>query len=273
MAANLGYNEEMSAFSIPASEHSTTTMWGPDGEQAFVDNMFKNYAKEGAIFATVADSFDILNFVDRIAPKMKDRLIESGATWVIRPDSGDPVLTPINVVEKLAEHFGYEVNAKGFKVLNNVRVIQGDGINIDDVRDIVDIMIQKGWSIDNIAFGMGGGLLQKNNRDTQKFAMKCCAARIDGEWVDVYKDPKIYDPNTWGVINKQGDNGFKTSKKGRLELMYNSQTDTWETMPKSIANDYNGKFGWTKKLETVYENGRLVKDLTLAQVRANAGTF
>jgi nicotinamide phosphoribosyltransferase len=178
---------------------------------------------------------------------------------------------PIECVRRLAKHFGYTTNAKGYKVLNNVRVIQGDGIDIHDVEKIVEKMLAEKWSIDNIAFGMGGGLLQKNDRDTQKFAMKCCAARIGDEWVDVYKNPVIYNPETWEPLNPEtGDAGFKTSKKGRLELMYNTQTKDWKTMTIDAAEGMDQQFGWVKMLDTVYENGKMVKDLTLDQVRANA---
>ena len=46
-----------------------------------------------------------------------------------------------------------------------------------------------GWSANNIAFGSGGGLLQKMNRDTQKCAFKCSLATVDNKDIDVFKDP------------------------------------------------------------------------------------
>lgn len=265
MAANIGYNEQMSGFSIPATEHSTTTSYGRDGEEKIIERMFDRFAKPGALFATVADSYDILNFVERIAPKFRDRLRESGATWVIRPDSGDPVETPVQLVRKLAEIFGFTYNKKGFKVLDGVRVIQGDGIDIDDVRKIVDRLMEEGYSISNIAFGMGGGLLQKNNRDTLKFAMKACAIRRDGEWHSVYKAPTIYDPITWEIERTS----FKASKAGRLELMHNPTTNEYRTVP---IEDTYALFneGYARALETVFENGKLVRDMTFAEVRENA---
>jgi nicotinamide phosphoribosyltransferase len=266
LAANIGYNCEMSSFSIPASEHSTTTMHGREGEEQLITQMFDAYAKPGAIFATVIDSYDWVNWVRKIAPKFKDRLEESGATWVFRPDSGDPVQTPVQVVRELGKVFGYTVNKAGFKVLNNVRVIQGDGIDIEDVKAIVALMIRSRWSITNIAFGMGGGLLQKNNRDTQKFAMKCCAVQVGNEWVDVFKEPSVYDPKNWKL--DPDASSFKKSKKGRLELMYNTQTEAYRTVP---VEDANEKFGWVKALHTVYENGVMTKELTMDQVRRNAG--
>ena len=79
------------------------------------------------------------------------------------------------------------INGKGYRVLNHVRVIQGDGINPDTIRAILQRITGDGYAADNVAFGMGGALLQRLDRDTQKFALKCSAARVDGEWVDVYR--------------------------------------------------------------------------------------
>ena len=263
MAANIGYNEEMAGFSIPATEHSTTTSFGRDGEEDLVDRMFEKFAKPGAIFATVIDSYDPIHFVDTIAPKYKKRLRDSGATWVLRPDSGDPVVTPVEIVRRLARTYGFTYNSKGYKVLDNVRVIQGDGIDINDVRQIVALLLEENFSISNIAFGMGGGLLQKNNRDTQKFAMKACAVHVDGVWKDVYKDPTIYDAVTWEPLRSS----FKKSKAGRLELMYNGK-DFKTVRVEEVAAMMSA--GYTPMLETVYKDGVLVRDMTFAEVRSNA---
>lgn len=266
MAANIGYHENMAGYSIFATEHSTTTSFGPDGEIKFLEQVFDKVAKPGAIFATVADSYDIKNFVDNITPLFKERLRASGATWVIRPDSGDPVLTPVELVKRLARVFGFTYNGKGYKVLDGVRVIQGDGIDIEDVRKIVDLLLEDNWSISNIAFGMGGGLLQKNNRDTLKFAMKACARHTDGAWIDIYKDPTIYDATTWKPISSS----FKKSMAGRLELMYDADTNEYKTV--RIGEEARALYdlGYRPMLETVYDNGALVRDMTFAEVRKNA---
>jgi nicotinamide phosphoribosyltransferase len=116
---------------------------------------------------------------------------------------------------------------------------------------------------------MGGGLLQKNNRDTQKFAVKCCAVLDGDDWVEVFKAPAVYDPNTWEKDEQASS--FKASKKGRLELMYNTQTGAYETMTTEVAQEYVSKFGWEYALETVYENGEMVKETTMDEVRKNAG--
>ena len=41
--------------------------------------------------------------------------------------------------------------------------------------------MKEGWSSDNLAFGSGGALLQKLNRDTLKCAYKCSAVVINGK--------------------------------------------------------------------------------------------
>lgn len=265
MAANIGYHEKMSGYSIVATEHSTTTSHGRHGEEALVQRVFDRFAKPGAIFATVADSYDLLNFSDNIAPKFRKQLRASGATWVIRPDSGDPVETPVELVKRLAKVFGFTYNHKGYKVLDGVRVIQGDGIDINDVRKIVNRLDEEGYSISNIAFGMGGGLLQKNNRDTLKFAMKACAVHVDGVWHDVYKDPTIYDPKTWKPLHSS----FKKSKAGRLELVYNEELGDYKTVRLEEVADYESQ-GYKAQLELVYDSGKLIRDMTLAEVRENA---
>ena len=190
--------------SIPAAEHSTITSWGRENERKAFENMIDKFGS--GLVAVVSDSYDIWNAVDNIWGKeLKDRIIKMDGMLVIRPDSGDPEQVPVDVIAKLADAFGYTLNSKGYKVLNHVRVIQGDGINYDSINVIIGKVLELGFSISNIAFGMGGALLQGPNRDTMGFAMKASAAFIDGEWVEVFKDPVT-------------DSG-KRSKKGRLALV------------------------------------------------------
>ena len=201
LAARKYYDADMAGFSIPAMEHSTVTSWGRENEVESYRNMLSQYGKPGAILAAVSDSYDIYNAAGNIwGEELRQEVIDSGATVVIRPDSGDPVLVNRKLIQILGQKFGYTVNAKGFKVLNNVRIIQGDGITTLSIRSILGALTADGWSADNIAFGQGGALLQQLNRDTCRFAMKCSSICVNGEWRDVYKDPV-------------GDSG-KKSKRG-----------------------------------------------------------
>lgn len=246
LAAKEYYGAEMAGFSIPAMEHSTVTSWGREGEVEAYRNMLSQYGQAGKIFAAVSDSYDIYNAAENLwGGELRQQVIDSGATLVIRPDSGDPEQVIIRLLKILGEKFGYTENAKGYKVLNNVRLIQGDGVDELQVCSILRHMTVLGWSADNIAFGMGGALLQRIDRDTQKFALKCSSACIDGTWVDVQKDP-VTDPG-------------KRSKAGRVTLT--RENGEW----KSGVEDWH-----PSALETVFENGKLVKEYTFEEVRANS---
>lgn len=251
------YDAPMAGFSIPAMEHSTVTSWGKDREVDSYRNMLKQNAKPGGLVACVSDSYDIFNACKLWGTELKQDVLDSGATVVVRPDSGDPATVVLKCLQILDTYFGHEVNEKGYKVLNNVRVIQGDGITIDSIRDIIDTFIKEGFSADNVAFGQGGALLQIVNRDDQKFAMKCSAAFVDGKWVDVFKDP----------ITDQG----KQSKRGKLKL---SKRQTYFSGPgekyitvSSNDQEYSMYFDY---LEPVYLNGKLVRNMTFDNIRLNA---
>jgi len=162
------------------------------------------------------------------------------------------------LVQILGDKFGYTTNAKGFKVLNNVRLIQGDGVNEHTIRMILGDFMVYGWSADNIAFGMGGALLQQLDRDTQKFAMKCSNVTVNGEDRDVVKDP-ITDP---GKKSKAGRVNLWTSG-GEFESAVKAPR-RWTDKGISMIPD------WMDAMQEVYRDGKLVKAITFEQVRANA---
>ena len=261
LAARAFYHAPMAGFSIPAAEHSTITSWGREREVDAYRNMLTQFAKPGGIVAVVSDSYDIFHAIrEHWGKTLKDEVIASGATVVIRPDSGDPVAVVHECLELLDEAFGHTVNGKGFKVLNHVRVIQGDGINPTSIRAILERVTSAGYATDNVAFGMGGALLQQLNRDTQKFALKCSAARVDGHWIDVWKDP----------VTDKG----KQSKRGRMTLLRHREYGSFRTVPvppsaASLA-EVEKPAGFDDALETVWENGRLVRDWTFEEIRARA---
>jgi len=175
--ANKVYKCGMAAFSIPAAEHSTITAWGKENELEAYRNMLKQFAKPDSLVAVVSDSYDIYNAVENIwGEELRQEVIDSDATIVIRPDSGHPPEVVSKVVKILDKKFGSTENTRGYRVLDNVRVIQGDGVDLDMIHEIMDKLKNEGYSASNISFGMGGYLLQKLNRDTQKFAMKCSYA-------------------------------------------------------------------------------------------------
>jgi hypothetical protein len=94
---------------------------------------------------------------------------------VVRPDSGDPPVIVPQLLELLGKAFAEDVTttATGHKVLPPyIRMIQGDGISYESLGEILKAMALAGWAAENLAFGSGGALLQKLNRDTQKCARR-----------------------------------------------------------------------------------------------------
>ena len=244
------YGADMAGFSVPAMEHSTVTSWGRRGEVDSYRNMVKKNGKPGGIVSAVSDSYDIYQACRLWGTELKQDVLDSGATLVVRPDSGYPADVVLSCVEILEEYFGSTLNEKGYKVLNNVRVLQGDGINILSIVDILDTLEEEGFSADNVVFGQGGALLQIVNRDDQKFAMKCSAIRVNGEWRDVYKDP----------ITDHG----KRSKRGRLELV-ERDGDILTIRAEEVDVHFDNVL-----LDVVFQDGNLVKYQNFEQIRALA---
>jgi nicotinamide phosphoribosyltransferase len=245
------YSAGIAGFSVPAMEHSTVTSWGRENEVASYRNMVKKNGKPGGIVSAVSDSYDIFNACKLWGTELKQDIIDSGATLVVRPDSGHPAAVVLRCLQILDEHFGSTINEKGFKVLNNVRVLQGDGITIESIGEILDTIVAKGYSADNLVFGQGGALLQIVNRDDQKFAMKCSAAFVNGKWVDVFKDP----------ITDKG----KQSKKGVLALIRNDEGEFITCRAQYIDSDFEKDI-----LVPVFNNGVMLNTVTFDEVRNNA---
>jgi len=254
LAAEAYYGEAMAGYSIPAAEHSTITSWGRNGEKEAFTNMIEQFGKSSALYAVVSDSYDVYNAASELwGNQLKNEVLNAFGTLVVRPDSGDPLTVPIEIIERLGAKFGYTVNSKGYKVLcDKVRVIQGDGINEYSIDGIINNLHAAGWSIDNLAFGMGGALLQAHTRDDLKWAMKASAIKRRGLWEDVYKDP-VTDPG-------------KTSKRGRLAVIRDTNGEI-----KTIREDELKHHG-DNLLETVWENGQLLIDHSFKDVRALALT-
>lgn len=242
------YDVDCAGFSIPAAEHSTITSWGRESEAEAFRNMVAQFGG-GPLFAVVSDSYDIYHAARDIwGGELRDEVMAADGLLVLRPDSGDPREVVMRLLAILGDRFGTTATHKGFKVLNHVRVIQGDGVDESQINGILTQMYHDGWSIDNIAFGMGGALLQKLDRDTQRFAFKCSAITVDGKERDVWKDP----------VTAPG----KTSKKGRLKLSQSHGIFGATTVPEdSPVSDY---------MEVVFEDGEIKRRHSLEDVRRRA---
>lgn len=256
LAAKEGYGAStMPAYSIPATEHSIMTSKGKEGEEEIFLNYLDTYGQTNDLMACVADSYNIYDFCQKMLAKHKDRILNQKARLVVRPDSGDPLTMPIEVVEMLAEVFGYTVNSKGYKVLHDkVRVIQGDGVDETIAIEIMKKLIDKGWCVSNVCFGIGGSLLQKINRDTLKFAIKCSSMKYGDDYKDVFKAPITA--------------AFKKSKAGRLVLLktkdgYLTTTiEQWKLNYPEIEE---------QELKVRYDCGKIINTTTFEAIRAKSG--
>jgi nicotinamide phosphoribosyltransferase len=198
------------------------------------------------VLACVIDSYDYKKFIIDTALNFKDKILNRDGKIVYRPDSGDPVSTSLEVINLLGENFGYTINNKGFKVLNpKVSMLWGDGIDYNGIRNILFTFKNNGWASNNISFGMGGGLLQKVNRDTQRCAIKSSAQKRNGEWFDISKNP--LDPS-------------KKSMSGKLMLV--KENDHYITKKYDIESNQN-------LLQTVFHNGELINRYTFDEIKCN----
>lgn len=242
---------EMLAHSVAATEHSVMTAEGPAGEFKVVEKLLDTYPN--GILSVVSDSYDINNAIRVYGTDLKAKILgrNDGAKFVVRPDSprfeGDtPAWQILWIAQELEKYFGATVNEKGYKMLHpKVGIIYGDGLSREEIVEAIETLLVNGYAASTCVFGMGGGLLQKHNRDTQRNAFKCSAQKRGDKWLDIYKDPK---------------DKTKASKRGRLALVL--EDGQYKTVLEKDAKD--------NLLEVVFENGAMVRDMTWNEVREAA---
>jgi nicotinamide phosphoribosyltransferase len=120
----------------------------------------------------------------------------------------------------------------------------------DKIIDIASAVVANGFAAHNTVYGMGGGLLQKVDRDTERFAMKSSAQERDGQWVNIQKNP----------LDKS-----KASLAGRLQVVNLTGHD--EIVPEEQWADPEDP---RVRLKPVFENGVILREQTFEQVRARA---
>lgn len=256
LAANFYYKEAMSAFSVYATEHSIECSFGGGREDAvrYLRKQLAN-AVEGGIVSIVIDGYDVYREAEILCTELRDEIIASKAKVVFRPDSGDmqEVVPRILRLQEMA--FGSTLTSKGFKKINTVGIIQGDGVDHLAIRSLLGKLMALGYSADNVIFGSGGALLQKVNRDTFKFAQKACAILLeDGSWKGISKDP-VTDPG-------------KKSKEGVLTTVRSRMNNELMTARLDLG-PLNEEFEDIMVL--VYHTGTLYNETTLAEIRARLG--
>ncbi len=241
--------DEIFGNSVWATEHSVATSYGPGrGEVDYVLAQL-NKAPDEAIISLVMDSYDTFNFAKNVMgnPEVMAKVKARAGRTVVRPDSGDPITVNLRVLDILGNVYGFTVNDKGFKVIDhNVGVLQGDGMDYQTIDQLFDAVITIGhWSSDNLVVGSGGGLLQKWNRDTLRFAIKASHGTINGVGFDIYKDP--ITANT-GVETKKSKRGLlKVAQIGK-----SFQTISSSSCEPTMFNQY------VDAMEPIFANGEIL---------------
>lgn len=248
--------KELIGGSVPATEHSVMCLGGNETEQQTFDRLITQVYPEG-IVSIVSDTWDYWHTLSVIVPNLKETIMKRNGKVVIRPDSGDPVeilcgaayeSNPFKMkgtVEHLWDVFGGTVNSKGYKQLDShIGVIYGDSITLERAEQICKRLEAKGFASTNVVFGIGSYTYQHVTRDTLGFAMKATYGVVNGNPIDIYKDPKT-------------DSGVKKSAKGLLKV--NSDYTLSQQVSKAEED--------TGLLETVFENGVITKITTLAEIR------
>lgn len=255
--------DAMPGFSIPATEHSVTTSWGEENELEFFRNILKVHGQKvnplggRYLVSVVIDTYDQDAAVRKwLTPASEggllDDLIASNMCVVLRPDSGDPIINVVHLLNLIDSYVGSTVNEKGYRVLPDfVRLIQGDGIHEETLKRILQRVVYHRWSVDNITFGSGGGLLvHEVERDTHRFAMKTSEVVIGGIARETQK--------------KVATDPTKASKAGRFAVIDDGTgTGTLELIP-----EYELEDGMVNFLGEAYRNGHIVGGQTFENVRA-----
>lgn len=163
-------------------------------------------------------------------------------------------LTPAEkgAVQCLWEVFGGTTTETGHKLLDShVGLIYGDSITLERATAILKRLEAKGFASANVVFGIGSFTYQYNTRDTYGFAVKSTAGSIDGEFVEIFKDP----------VTDVG--GVKKSAKGFLRV---ERIDGKLTLLDQQDHIDGGE------LEIVYRNGQLLRDESLETIRGRVNS-
>ena len=248
------YNQDGPAgYSVFATEHSTTTSWGKDGEFDFVIKQLQDNP-EAPIMSFVADSYDVYKFTNEVTKESSEirAIIESRPEqkFVLRPDSGEPLEVISRMLDIIKDNdvvFTRDANQR--IIFRDFGILWGDGITPDVMEEILKMVIGMGFAAENMVFGSGGDIMQNVNRDTQRFAIKCSSITDKSENdIDVFKNP-ITDPG-------------KKSKKGKVTTYFNTESNTY--FVDVVGKEFKSS---AEVLEVVYENGELIKEVSMQDVR------
>lgn len=278
---NCDVTEEEVGFGAISTEHSVMcSNAAVDGDEITQVKRLLTEIYPNNNFSMVSDSYDYWNLVDNILPQCKEEIMNHNGCLLVRGDSGDPVQVITETVFHLWDQFGGTVNSKGYKVLDpHVKAIYGDSITPQRCEAIYDILERNGFSIQNVVLGVGSfsfmclETIDKDadwgyfathpaaprpapkynpyTRDTFGYAIKATYGEDkDGNPVMIYKQPKAL--------------AWKKSQKGCVIVAQDGQSYT----DGHTFAEAHGE-GVENLLQLVFKDGKMVKQTSLAEVRAN----
>ena len=258
---NCDCTKEPVAFGSPSTEHSVMcSNYAIDGDEITLLRRLLTEIYPNTSFSAVLDSYDYWNIIEKVLPQLKEEIMAHNGCMLMRGDSGDCVEVVTKTVFKLWDEFGGTVNSKGYKVLDpHVKAIYGDSITIQRCEEIYKILMESGFACSNVALGVGSfsmqcveeeGMLKPFTRDTFSSCIKATYCEIAGQPYPIFKNPK--------------DGGFKKSQKGCCVVKLDENGNY----------TYKDEFTWAEavndtdnKLETIFKDGKMVKEQSLAEIR------
>ena len=269
---NANVEKELVGASVPATEHAVMCFGGKEGEIETFSRLLDLFPT--GILSVVSDTWSLPNVLCKILPQLKDKIMARNGKLVIRPDSfwTDPAdclcgfsgyhpqmdkMTPQEkivirkgLIESLWDIFGGTVNSKGYKELDShIGAIYGDSITLERCETISKRFKENGFSSLSACYGVGSYTYQMKTRDSFGMAIKATYGVVNGNPIEVFKDPIT-------------DDGMKKSAKGLIR----------------VDKDENGNYSYTDcvtleqeaegELKTVFLDGKLLIDHTLAEIRA-----
>ena len=264
---NANIEEELVLTSISATEHSVMCSYGNTNEFELFKHLLLDVYPTG-LFSAVSDTWDLWKVVTEYIPALKEEILGRDGRLVVRPASGVPediICGDVNapeglperkgVIELLWETFGGTINSKGYKVLDpHIGCIYGDSITLARAEEICKRLKDKGFASSNIVFGVGSFTYQYNTRDTFGFALKATYVVVNGEERLIFKNPKT-------------DNGVKKSQRGLVNVINDGIDIVFADGFYKADYDAEQEVNPTL-LETVFKDGKLLRDESLAEIRA-----
>lgn len=241
------YGDKIQGYSVPATEHSIMCAYGEENELESFKRMIER-APEGGILSVVSDTWNIYAAVEKWTT-LREMIRNKGITLVIRPDSGDIKHVLREIFPVVAAGFGTTKNSKGYHVLNDCKILWGDGMNENTIVYPYAVALDNGISADSVIAGSGGGLMQADiDRDTSKFAFKASNIIINGISKPIAKNP-VTDPG-------------KVSKSGKMKLVKTVHEGYKTLTGKEVEFD-----SLDNQLKTVYRDGVIYSTVTMDEIR------